>query len=200
MTTLPDRPNTALLVIDVQNGVMAGARPRRGDREHQHPGRQGPHRGCARRLGAALRRRSSASSESGSTCRSWCVAPPSPSCHKRYGDSFEDTDLEDLLAERGVGRLVVTGAQTDACVRSTIHGASSAATTSPWSVTHIPPRTSPWTGAPPPDQVVSHTNLYWQERASHRAPRRHGRHRRGQLRVRRRRRRLTSPDVDGGES
>ena len=24
MTTLPDRPNSALLVIDVQNGVMAG--------------------------------------------------------------------------------------------------------------------------------------------------------------------------------
>ena len=28
-----------------------------------------------------------------------------------------------MLAERGVGRLVVTGAQTDACIRSTIHGA-----------------------------------------------------------------------------
>lgn len=28
MTTLPDRPNTALLVIDVQNGVVAGAHER----------------------------------------------------------------------------------------------------------------------------------------------------------------------------
>ena len=42
---------------------------------------------------------------------------------KNYGDAFEDTDLEDVLAELGVGRLVVTGAQTDACVRSTLHGA-----------------------------------------------------------------------------
>ena len=30
MTSLPDRPNTALLVIDVQNGVMAGAHDRDG--------------------------------------------------------------------------------------------------------------------------------------------------------------------------
>ena len=36
--------------------------------------------------------------------------------HKAYGDSFEDTDLESILADRGEGRLIVTGAQTDACV------------------------------------------------------------------------------------
>ena len=30
--------------------------------------------------------------------------------HKRYGDSFENTDLEAVLAERKVGRLIVTGA------------------------------------------------------------------------------------------
>src|SRR6185436_12125975 len=46
-----------------------------------------------------------------------------PVVHKAYGDSFEDTDLEDVLAERGVGRLVVAGAQTDMCIRSTLHGA-----------------------------------------------------------------------------
>ena len=46
-----------------------------------------------------------------------------PLVHKRYGDSFEDTDLEDVLAAAGVGRLVVAGAQTDECIRSTIHGA-----------------------------------------------------------------------------
>jgi len=46
-----------------------------------------------------------------------------PLVHKRYGDSFEGTDLETVLAERKVGRLIVTGAQTDACIRSTLHGA-----------------------------------------------------------------------------
>ena len=73
MTTLKDRPNTALLVIDVQNGVVAERpQPRRGHREHQHAGRQGPQRGRARHLGAALQRRSSASTARvGSTSRSW---------------------------------------------------------------------------------------------------------------------------------
>jgi len=45
-----------------------------------------------------------------------------PLVAKLYGDSFEDTGLEDLLAQRGVGRIVITGAQTDACIRSTMHG------------------------------------------------------------------------------
>jgi hypothetical protein len=46
-----------------------------------------------------------------------------PLVAKRYGDAFEATDLERLLAGRGVGRLIVAGAETDACIRSTIHGA-----------------------------------------------------------------------------
>jgi hypothetical protein len=84
-----------------------------------------------------------------------------PVVHKNHGDSFEATDLEPLLAERGVGRLVVAGAQTDACVRSTLHGAfvrgydvtlvSDAHTTE--DLTSY--------GAPPPEQVITHTNLYW---------------------------------------
>ena len=46
-----------------------------------------------------------------------------PHVEKMYGDSFEDTDLETVLSGLGVGRLVVAGAQTDACIRSTLHGA-----------------------------------------------------------------------------
>ena len=46
-----------------------------------------------------------------------------PLVHKNYGDSFEATELESLLAEREVGRLIVTGAESDACIRSTLHGA-----------------------------------------------------------------------------
>jgi nicotinamidase-related amidase len=38
-----------------------------------------------------------------------------PLVHKEYGDSFEGIDLESVLAERGIGRLVVCGAQTDEC-------------------------------------------------------------------------------------
>ena len=58
----------------------------------------------------------------GPTCPSWPAAGRAADA-KRYGDSFEATDLEPVLAERGVGRLIVTGAQTDACMRSTLHGA-----------------------------------------------------------------------------
>ena len=47
-----------------------------------------------------------------------------PLVEKNYGDSFEDTTLETVLSSLGVGRLIVVGAQTDACVRSTLHGAS----------------------------------------------------------------------------
>jgi nicotinamidase-related amidase len=46
-----------------------------------------------------------------------------PLVEKTYGDSFEDATLETVLSGLGVGRLVVVGAETDACVRSTLHGA-----------------------------------------------------------------------------
>lgn len=76
-----------------------------------------------------------------------------------------------LLAERGVGKIVVNGAQTDACIRSTIHGAF----TRGYDVTLVGDAhtTEDLTehGAPPPDKVIAHTNLYWGEQ---RAPGRVG--------------------------
>ncbi len=89
-----------------------------------------------------------------------------PVVHKTFGDSFEGTDLEDVLAAAGVGRLVVTGAQTDQCIRSTIHGAF----TRGYDVTlvgdaHTTEDLSAW-GAPPPDKVIAHTNMYWGEQAA----------------------------------
>jgi hypothetical protein len=117
-------------------------------------------------------RRSSGSSTTATTLPSgseaWSYVPElvrddaEPLVHKAYGDAFEDTDLEAALSADGVGRLVVAGAQTDACIRSTLHGAlvrgydvtlvADAHTTSDLSAY----------GAPPPDQVIAHTNLYWQ--------------------------------------
>lgn len=85
-----------------------------------------------------------------------------PLVHKSFGDSFEGTNLEDVLAQAQVGRLIVSGAQTDACIRSTIHGAFARG----YDVTlvgdaHTTEDQSEW-GAPPPDKVIAHTNLYWQ--------------------------------------
>lgn len=86
--------------------------------------------------------------------------------HKTFGDSFEGTDLEQVLASKGIGRVVVTGAQSDACIRSTIHGAF----TRGYDVTlvgdaHTTEDLSAW-GAPPPAQVIAHTNLYWGQQAA----------------------------------
>ena len=71
------------------------------------------------------------------------------------------------LSDLGVGRLVVVGAQTDACIRSTLHGAF----TRGYHATlvgdaHTTDDHTAW-GAPPPEQVIAHTNLYW---AFHSAP------------------------------
>ena len=80
---------------------------------------------------------------------------------KRYGDAFEATDLESVLAEQGVGRVVVTGTQTDECIRATLHGAFVRGyDTTLVSDAHTTEDLSEW-GAPPPDKVVDHTNLHW---------------------------------------
>lgn len=88
-------------------------------------------------------------------------AEAEPVVHKRYGDSFEDTDLEEVLAGLGVGRLVVSGAQSDACIRSTLHGAVTRGyDTLLVSDAHTTEDHSAY-GAPTADLVVAHTNLYW---------------------------------------
>jgi nicotinamidase-related amidase len=162
MTTLNDRPNTALLVVDVQNGVVEGA-PRRDEVIANIQALVDRARG--EDVPVIWVQHSSDDLEQGS--EKWQYVPElvrdeaEPVVHKRYGDSFEDTDLESLLADRGVGRLVVTGAQTDACIRSTLHGAFVRG----YDVTlvgdaHTTEDLSAY-GAPPPEQVIAHTNLYW---------------------------------------
>lgn len=124
MTTLPDRPRTALLVIDVQNRVMTGAHDR--DRVIANISRLVDK---ARAEDVPVVWVQHSDDQLARDTDGWQYVPElvpgasEPVVHKRYGDSFEDTDLEDVLAARGVGQLVVAGAQTDACIRSTIHGA-----------------------------------------------------------------------------
>ena len=163
MTSLRDRPNTALLVVDVQNDVVANAhRPRRGDREHQHAWSTSARaEQVPGDLGAALRRRPAEDSDG------WQYVPElqreesEPLVHKRYGDSFEDTTLESELARRGVGRLVVAGAQTDACIRATIHGAFTRGyDTVLVGDAHTTEDFTEY-GLPPADKVIAHTNMYW---------------------------------------
>lgn len=164
MTTLSERPNTAVLVIDVQNGVVAEAHDR--DRVVANISAL-VDRARAEDVPVIWVQHSSDNLPRGS--EQWEYVPElalgesEPVVHKSYGDSFEDTDLEALLAERGVGRVVVAGAQTDACIRSTLHGAFVRG----YDVTlvadaHTTEDISEW-GAPTPDLVIAHTNLYWSD-------------------------------------
>jgi nicotinamidase-related amidase len=67
-----------------------------------------------------------------------------------------------LLARGGVGRLFVAGAQTDACIRSTLHGAFVRGfDTILVADAHTTEDLTQW-GAPAPEAVIRHTNLYWQ--------------------------------------
>jgi nicotinamidase-related amidase len=162
MTTLADRPKTALLVVDVQKGVVAEAH----DRD-----------AVVANIATLVDRARAADvdvvwvqhSDEGMPrdTEPWEFVPElvradaEPVVHKSYGDSFEDTDLEKVLAERGVGRLVVAGAQTDLCIRSTLHGAIARG----YDATLVDDAhtTEDLTayGAPPPGAVIAHTNLYW---------------------------------------
>src|SRR6185503_17727894 len=98
-------------------------------------------------------------------------ADAEPLVEKNYGDSFDDTNLEAVLSGLGVGRLVVVGAQTDACIRSTLHGAVVRGYDATLvSDAHTTEDQTAW-GSPPPDQVIAFTNLYW---TYHAAPGRKG--------------------------
>ncbi|MET9023535.1 cysteine hydrolase family protein [Actinopolymorpha sp. NPDC004070] len=169
MTTLSDRPHTALLVIDVQNDVVGGAHNR--DAVVANVARL-VDRARSENVPVVWVQHSSADNlPMGSD--GWQYVPEltlkdsEPVVHKRYPDSFEETDLESVLAERHIGRLVVAGAQTDECIRSTLHGGIVRG----YDVTlvgdaHTTEDLSEW-GAPTPDKVIDHTNLYW---ANHTAP------------------------------
>lgn len=168
MTTLANRPQTALLVIDVQNGVVSDA--------HDRDAVVATIAGLvdrARTAGVEVVWVQHSGDDLPRDTENWQFVPELERAdaealvHKRYADSFEETDLEPVLAARGVGRLLVTGAQTDECIRSTLHGAIVRG----YDATlvgdaHTTEDLSPY-GAPPPDKVIAHTNLYWRH---HRAP------------------------------
>jgi nicotinamidase-related amidase len=162
MATLENRPNTALLVVDVQNGVVEGT-PRRDDVVANVANLVDKARG--KDVPVVWVQHNSEELPSGSD--QWRIVPElapdeaEPLVQKSYGDSFEATDLETILGDLGVGRLVVAGAQSDACIRSTLHGALVRGYDATLvSDAHTTEDLSEW-GAPPPEQVIAHTNLYW---------------------------------------
>jgi nicotinamidase-related amidase len=163
VTTLVNRPNAALLVIDVQNGIVKEAyerdnvvakvctlvdKARAADVDVvwiQHNSDEVPRGSESWQYVGELVRRDA-----------------EPWVQKEYADAFEATDLESVLAERGIGRLVVAGAQTDECIRATLHGAIVRGYDATLVADAHTTQDLSQFGAPPPDKVIAHTNLYWQ--------------------------------------
>lgn len=169
MTTLTDRPHTALAVIDVQTGVVSDGHDR--DRVVANIGSLVE---AAREQGTPVvwvlhshPEHLPVDSDPWQLVPELSIADGERVVHKTYADSFEETDLEATLADLGVGRLVVSGAQTDECIRSTLHGALVRGYDATLvSDAHTTEDQSSY-GAPTPDLVIAHTNLYW---TYHRAP------------------------------
>lgn len=163
MTSLADRPNTALVVIDMQRGVVADAHEVDAvvDNINSLVDR-------ARSASVPVIWVQHASDELPTGSEPWEYIDElerhddEPLVHKAYGDSFEETDLESVLAEHRVGRLVVTGAQTDACVRSTLHGALARGYDAVLvEDAHTTEDMRQWGGPIGPAEAIAYTNLYW---------------------------------------
>lgn len=163
MTTLETRPNTALMVIDMQRGVVADG--------HDVDGVVANINTLiskARTEGVPVVWVQHRDEELVEGTDAWEIVPElvrgddEPLIHKSFGDSFEETDLEAVLAECGVGRLVISGAQTDACIRSTLHGALVRGyDTTLVADGHTTEDMRQW-GAPiDAEQAIAYANMYW---------------------------------------
>jgi len=164
MTSLENRSRTALIVIDVQNGVIGKAYE--SDRVIAN---------IATLLDKARAEdvpvvwvQHSDDDELTKGSEAWQYVDAlerldsEPVVHKRYADAFEASDLEERLAERGVGRLVVAGAQTEECIRATLHGALVRG----YDATlvgdgHTTEDLREWGFPVSPEQSIAYTNTYW---------------------------------------
>ena len=123
MTTLA-RPNSALLVIDVQNQVVEGAFNKDAVIVNIN---NAVHKARSAGVPVVWIQHSDDWMPIGS--EDWKIVPElSPldseiKVGKLYRNSFEATDLEDVLAKLNVGHIYACGAQTNNCVRHTGHGA-----------------------------------------------------------------------------
>lgn len=124
MSTLAGRNKSALLVIDVQNGVVEGAYNLDSVLSNINIAIE-----KARAAGVPVVWVQHGDEELVIDSDSWQIVPElvplagEPKIRKCYRSSFEATDLESILAGLDVGHIYVTGMQTNNCVRHTTHSA-----------------------------------------------------------------------------
>ena len=156
------RPATALLIIDVQVGVMRDCF----DAD-----------GVVERIAALVDRARAEGvpvvwvqdeDDFARDTDDWQLAGPlaraddEPRIDKLHRDSFENTDLDDVLEQLNATRLVVAGAQSDFCIRTTTQSAAVRG----FDVTLVSDahttRNVSWDGvAITGEQIVAHTNMYF---------------------------------------
>ncbi|WP_218926062.1 isochorismatase family protein [Xylanimonas oleitrophica] len=160
---MPVVPRSALLVIDLQEGVVAGC--------HDADGVLRRTRTLVERARAAGTdvvwvQHSEPGLEEGTDA--WRLAGgleasgDEPVVRKAYRDAFAATDLQEVLDTRRVQRIVVAGAQSDYCVRTTAQAAAALG----YDVTLVADAHtttgSSWGGVSMTgEQIVAHTNHYF---------------------------------------
>lgn len=124
MSTFANRDATVLLVIDVQNGVIGWAFERdrvvanvkslvEGARATSIPIVWVQHNESEMPIGSEY----------------WQIVPElvpaegEPRVDKQFRSSFEATTLDEVLADLDAARLIICGAETNFCIRHTLHSA-----------------------------------------------------------------------------
>ena len=124
MSTFSDRPNRALIVIDVQNGVVGDAWNRAAVLANINTLVE---QARAKSVPVIWVQHSEEEMPIGSEY--WQIVSElsplesEPHIRKEYGSSFEATNLDQVLADHKVSHLIICGAQTNNCVRHTAHAA-----------------------------------------------------------------------------
>ena len=124
MSTITGRDKSALIVIDVQNGVVEGAFNLESVLKNINIAIE-----TARASGIPVIWVQHSDEELIIDSETWQIVPElspqsgEPMVRKIYRSSFEATNLEEILSDLKVGHLYVTGAQTNNCVRHTTHSA-----------------------------------------------------------------------------
>ena len=124
MSTFTDRNNSALLVIDVQVGVMAEAFERDSKIANMAKAID-----KARAEGVPVIWVQHSDEELVLESAEWEIVselsplPSEPKVRKTFRSSFVETNLEDVLSSLGVSHVFICGAETNNCVRHTSHTA-----------------------------------------------------------------------------
>ncbi len=124
MATIRDGDKAALVVVDVQAGVMAGCWD--APRVIANVARA-VERARAARTPVVWVQHNDTELPKGSAEWQWVSelvpAATEIQIHKTFNSAFEDTDLEAALAALGVSHIVLAGAATNWCIRATAYGA-----------------------------------------------------------------------------